>query len=304
MDKIFKYIIASLVMCALVGIFVAISVPRPRLTFNDKKRLSQIVAECNEYLPREIGTLGYWDSMSFEDETITYAIRVKGDDKIMQLYSDNYEDFKDMLKFSFLEISEQGNLRNAFAHDLEAKGLNICFKISTEGNKKTNSWTITGKELSAFVDSCKLSPTTALKRVIDMQIKLVNLELPASATPNTTSVAINSAVGDVKEKSCLLNAIKYEGNNLIFEYQLDEESMKNIDCIKTLEDNADYMDAFVQELAQNKDLQEMIGILAISQSNLVLAYREKASVKQFSIKIPYFILRNHCKVPKCLLPTN
>ena len=52
MEKIFKYILAILVVCTLVGIFVALNNPRPKLTFNDKIRLSKIIAECNMDLPR------------------------------------------------------------------------------------------------------------------------------------------------------------------------------------------------------------------------------------------------------------
>ena len=226
MEKLFKYILAILVVCTLVGIVVALNNPRPKLTFNDKIRLRQIITRCNADLPREIGTIGYLDSMSFADETITYAVSVKGDDRIMQVYSDNYDEFKDMLKYSFIEMNGQKNLGNTFAHCLEAKGLNICFKVSTE-NKKSMSWNITGKELSAFVDSCKLSPTTALKKVIDMQIKIVNLKLPVTTSDSSkaTTVAINSIVGDVKDESCFLQSIKYEGNNLLFEYKVNEDCL-------------------------------------------------------------------------------
>lgn len=256
-------------------------------------------------MPREIGTIGYLDSISFADETITYAVSVKGDDRIMQVYSDNYDEFKDMLKYSFIEMNGQRNLGNTFAHSLEAKGLNICFKVSTE-NKKSMSWNITGKELSTFVDSCKLSPTTALKKVIDMQIKIANLKLPVttSDSPKATTVAINSIVGDVKDESCLLQSIKYEGNNLLFVYKVNEEGAKDIKRLKDREEDLDFMDAFVQELAQDKDVQEFIGMLALSHSNMVLVYRENASAKQFSLTLPYTILRNHCKVPQNLLSIN
>lgn len=305
MDKLFKYIIAISIACTLTGIFIALNIPRPKLTFNEKMRLSKIIAECNTDLPREIGTIGYLDSMSFADETITYAVSVKGDDRIIQVYSDNYDEFKDMLKYSFIEMNGQGNLGNTFAHSLETKGLNICFKISTE-NKKSMSWNITGKELSAFVDSCKLSPTTALKKVIDMQIKIANLKLPVttSDSPKATTVAINSIVGDVKDESCLLQSIKCEGNNLLFVYKVNEEGAKDIKRLKDREEDLDFMDAFVQELAQDKDVQEFIGMLALSHSNMVLVYREKASAKQFSLTLPYTILRNHCKVPQNLLSIN
>ena len=230
---------------------------------------------------------------------------MKGDDRIIQVYSDNYDEFKDMLKYSFIEMNGQGNLGNTFAHSLETKGLNICFKISTE-NKKSMSWNITGKELSTFVDSCKLSPTTALKKVIDMQIKIANLKLPVttSDSPKATTVAINSIVGDVKDESCLLQSIKYEGNNLLFVYKVNEEGAKDIKRLKDREEDLDFMDAFVQELAQDKDVQEFIGMLALSHSNMVLVYRENASAKQFSLTLPYTILRNHCKVPQNLLSIN
>ena len=305
MGKLFKYIIVLLIVCTFIGIFIALNMPRPKLTFSDKMKLSQIIAECNANLPREIGTIGYLDSMSFANETITYAVSVKGDDRIMQVYSDNYDEFKDMLKYSFIEMNGQGNLGNTFAHSLETKGLNICFKVSTE-NKKSMSWNITGKELSAFVDSCKLSPTTALKKVIDMQIKIANLKLPvtASDSPKATTVAINSIVGNVKAESCLLQSIKYEGNNLLFEYKVNEEGVKKIERLKDREEDLDFMDAFVQELAQDKDVLEFIGMLAISHSNMVLVYRESKSNEQISIEMPYTILRNHCKVSQELLSIN
>lgn len=303
MEKLFKYILAILVVCTLVGIVVALNNPRPKLTFNDKIRLRQIITRCNADLPREVGTIGYLDSMSFADETITYAVSVKGDDRIMQVYSDNYDEFKDMLKYSFIEMNGQKNLGNTFAHCLEAKGLNICFKVSTE-NKKSMSWNITGKELSAFVDSCKLSPTTALKKVIDMQIKIVNLKLPVTTSDSSkaTTVAINSIVGDVKDESCFLQSIKYEGNNLLFEYKVNDEGAKDIKKLKDRENDLEFMDALVQELAQDKDVLEFIGLLAISHSNMVLVY--KNSAKQISLKLPYIILRNHCKIPEDLLSTN
>lgn len=305
MEKRFKYIIAILIVCTFAGIFIALSVPRPKLTFNDKIRLHQIIAECNADLPREIGTIGYLDSMSFADETITYAVSVKGDDSIMHVYSDNYDEFKDMLKFSFIEMNGQRNLGNAFAQSLDAKGLNICFKVSTE-NKKSMSWNITGKELSAFIDSCRLSPTTAMKKVIDMQIKIANLKLPITTvdTQKATTVALNSIVGDVKDESCLLQAIRLEGNNLYFEYKIKKKELKNIEILREKQNDMNFMNAFVQELAQDKDILDFMGMLAISHSNMVLVYRESESNEQVSIQLPYTIIRNHCKVPQELLSIN
>lgn len=101
-----------------------------------------------------------------------------------------------------------------------------------------------------------------------------------------------------------MQEIKYEGNYLLFEYKVNEESMKDIENLKGREDDLELMNAFVQELAQDKDVLELIGMLAISHSNMVLVYRENASAKLISLTLPYTILRNHCKVPQNLLSFN
>ena len=139
-----------------------------------------------------------------------------------------------------------------------------------------------------------------------MQIKIANLKLPVttSDSPKATTVAINSIVGDVKDESCLLQSIKHEGNNLLFEYKVNEEGAKDIKRLKDREEDLGYIDAIVQELVQDKDILEFIGMLAISHSNMVLVYRESKSNEQISIEMPYSILRNHCKVPQELLSIN
>ena len=168
------------------------------------------------------------------------------------------------------------------------------------------SWNITGKELSAFVDSCRQSPTTALKKVIDMQIKIANLKLPITTddTQKATTVALKSIVGDIKDERCLLQAIRHEGNNLYFEYKIKKKELKNIEILGEKQNDMNFMNTFVQELAQDKDIQEFMGMLAISHSNMVLVYRESESNEQVSIELPYTILWNHCKVPQELLSIN
>ncbi len=80
--------------------------------------------------------------------------------------------------------------------------------------------------------------------------------------------------------------------------------MKGVEILKEKQDDMDFMGAFVQEFTQDKDIQEFIDLLVISRSNMVLVYRDGDSNKQVSIKLPYIILRNHCKVPQELLSAN
>ena len=243
--------------------------------------------------------------MSFADETITYAVSVKGGEKIMQVYFENYDDFKETLKYGFIEMNGQRNLGSVFAYFLEDKGINICFKVSTEGQIPM-SWNITGKELRVFVDSCKLSPTAALHRVIDMQIKIANLKLPMTTveTKHATTVAINSLMGDVTDESFLLQAIKHKGRDLLVEYKINDDAMKYAKYLNERQNDLDFMDTLVQGLVQDKDMLEFMGMLTITHSNIVLVYQGDTSKKIVTIRIPYTILRNHCKVPQELLSIN
>lgn len=106
------------------------------------------------------------------------------------------------------------------------------------------------------------------------------------------------------DENCLLQAIKHDGNDLIFKYKVGKEEMKGVEILKEKQDDMDFMGAFVQEFTQDKDIQEFIDLLVISRSNMVLVYRDGDSNKQVSIKLPYIILRNHCKVPQELLSAN
>ncbi len=296
MEKAFKYIVIAFIICTLVGITIAINAPRPKLSFNERLKMSEIIAKCNADLPCEIGTIGYLDSVSFAEETITFHARVNGDGKIM---SDNYDDFKDKLKYSLLVMNGQKNLGGIFAYLLRDKGLNICLKVCTE-NQMSMNWKITSDEFRTFTDSCKSSPTEALHKIMDMQIKLANLKLPLSPYENTqvASITTNSLIGNGANEDYLLQSIKHKGNDILIEYKVKENEMKDIEEVKGKLSNLNFMNAWVQNLAQNKDILELIGMLAISRSNMLLVYRGMTSGKQVSVKIPYNILRNNCNIPQ------
>lgn len=299
MEKAFKIIVIVFVVCTLVCITIAINAPRPKLSFNERLKMSEIIAKCNADLPCEIGTIGYLDSVSFAEETITYHARINGDGKIM---SDNYDDIKDMLKYSILVMNGQKNLGGIFAYFLGEKDLTMCWKVCT-GNQMSMNWKITGDEYRTFIDSCKSSPSKALNKIMDMQIKLANLKLPLSPYQNTqvASITTNSLIGNGTDEDFLLQSIKHKGNDILIEYKVSENEMKDIEDLKNISNNLDFLNALTQELSQNKDVLELIGMMAISHSNMVLIYRGMTSGKQVSVKIPYNILRNNCNVPQELL---
>ena len=219
--------------------------------------------------------------------------------------SDNYDDFKDMLKYSLLVMKGQRNLGSIFAYFLGDKGLSVCWKVCTE-NQMSMNWKITGDEFRTFIDSCKSSPTEAMQKIMDMQVKIANLKLPLSPYENTqvASITTNSLIGNRANEDCLLQSIKHKGNDILIEYQVSENGMKNLEDMKDKFNNLDFLNALVQELAQDKDALELIGMLTISHSNMVLVYQGMMSGKQVSVNIPYTILRNNCNVPQEFLSIN
>lgn len=303
MKKVFYYIVALSLVCLLVCFMFAQYQPSTRLAPKDEIELVRMIAGLNADLPRDVGTIGRLDSLSLEDKAITYSMSVNGDEQIMQFYADNHDEFKDILKYAFIEMNGQRNMGSTFLHALKTKDLSIRVKIYTT-KSKFEQWDITGEELSAFIDSCKLTPTKALQTVIDMQVKFANMKLPVSDkdTRLVTNVVTNSIGSDSQD--CSLYAIKHEGEDIFFEYKINKKNMKDLESVKDRFEDLNFLDAYAQELAQDKDMREFMGSFAIAHSNMVLVYREDKSNKKVSIKLPYTVLRDHCVVPQELLSVN
>lgn len=301
MEKTFKIFIGIVITMLFVGIFIAINLPKPKMTKYEESELRRLVLRLNSDLPRTIGTIGTLDSITYIDKTVYYNMTVVGDDRIKEVYSKNYDKFKDMLKYTILVMNGQRNMGDTFASLLNDKGLNVAATIFTQ-DKTSTTWSFSGEELKRFVDSYRISPTTALRTTIDMQIEIANLNLPLSIEDlhnPIKSVALNSLLGDIDE-TCLPKAVLHEDNNIIFEYSVDEDEF-NIENMQKNSNNPETLDAFAASLVEDADFREFIGLIAMSQSNLIITYEGRSSHESVSIRLPYSLLKKYCKVPQSLL---
>ena len=57
MERIFKALIFILATGAIVGVLIAVNLPRPKLSFYDRAKLIRTIAGLNVNLPYEIGTI-------------------------------------------------------------------------------------------------------------------------------------------------------------------------------------------------------------------------------------------------------
>lgn len=99
MEKIFKIFIGIVITMLFVGTFIAINLPKPKMTKSEESELRRVVSRLNSDLPRTIGTIGTLDSINYVDKTVYYNMTVVGDDWIKELYSKNYDKFNPTLTF-------------------------------------------------------------------------------------------------------------------------------------------------------------------------------------------------------------
>lgn len=298
MEKRFKYFLWVVVFGLCVGIFVAMNMPKPSMTKFEEMEIKNVMSLWNSDLPRTIGTM---DSIVYHDRTITYNITVFGDNSIKEVYKKNYNEFKDLLKYSLLAMNGQRNMGSALSSILDKKELNLGIRVYTQDGDATE-WEMPGSELNEFMKACQMSPTTALRTTIDMQLEIANQHLPVKIEDvhdPIKFVALNAIFGDLDE-SCLPKSISHVGEDIIFEYNVDEDSIdwEELDKIK---DNPDALDLLASLLTEDEDVHEFLGVIALSHSNMVITYEGRDTHKTVSIRIPYSILKKHCKVPQYLL---
>lgn len=296
-----------------IGIFVAIlfvaiiftkSVPKSDSSIFDGLEKSQYLialnADLNADLPREIGTIGYLDSVICSEKTFTYIMSVRGDSRIKQVYTENYNDFKDLLKYSIITMNGQNDLGNKLSELLDKQGIDLEIKIYTP-DKDFTKWSISSNELADFVKSCKLDPTQAFHKIIEMQIKIANLDLPMKPNDasNIESVTLNSIVS--YDENMLLQSIDYIEDSIIFEYKVNEKEY-DLNQLKQDFQNEEYINEVTKEFSLDVDFKEFMNLVSISHSNLVIKCIGKSTNKKVELRIPYSILKKHSEIPYFLIP--
>lgn len=301
MEKIFKIFLCVVVFGLCVGVFVTTIIPKPSITIYEELELQKVFCDLNKNLPRTIGTVGTLDSIVYSERTITYNMTAFGDNRIKEVYTQNYNKFKDILKYSILTMNGQYNRGDVFMSILEQKKLNIAYCIYTQ-NGDTTKWRISGAELKDFAESCKVSPTAALRTIIDIQIEIANINLPIQIedlNDPIKSVALNAFLGDI-DASCLPQSISHIDSDIVFKYDVDEEII-DLNELDNIKNDAEFLDTFAHSLTEDADAHEFIGLLAISHSDMVIVYKGRNSHRSVSIRIPYSVLKKYCKVPQNLL---
>lgn len=302
MEKIIKIIVFVFVAVLLVAIIYIKSFPQNRTIMVESFQMNTWVDDLNNDLPRNIGSIGRLDKISFEDKFIHYHLSVNGDADIMDFYEQNYQEFKDVLKYSIVLLNGRHNNADKFAKLLSYKDWGLKSTIKVIDGREL-SWEITGREMEDFIMKCKLNPTSALDKIIDMQIEMAKLSIPINNDDYTQiqSVPANTLLSTI-EDGIALTDIKHTNNDIIFEYKIDEnKSGINISNLKEASQLLEFKKEFANTLAEDVDIREFFNLVVISHSNFVMRYYGNISEEVVDVYLPYFILKNYCNVPGNIL---
>jgi len=288
MEKLFKTFAISACVVIIVVIAVVSSLPKNRNTTfkNEDINIAGQIKALNYDLPRDIGTIGSLESITYEDNMICYNMSVFGDSRIMDFYKENYTTFKTVMLYSFALLNGQNNNATRLAEFEAAKGIGTKWVIKISDDCFI-SWQATGKELLEFIKEKETNPTDIVADLLDFQIELTNYQL---------STVTSNSLADFNEEGIYFKSISHTNNDVIMTYILDE-SLYLIDNIIENSKDHEFIKELAYELTLDPDMQELINLISISHSNIIIRYQGNKSYKYADLKITYEILKKHSQVP-------
>lgn len=286
------------ILCIFASIIIGVVIivqflPKPKLSFSDKQELLRWIEKLNSELPRNIGTIGQLDCVTYDSNVITYHFSNFGDSSIDTFYEDNYNEVGEMMKYGAITLNGQNNAGDNFAKLLDSKGLSVCFKFKTPSNK-IFQWNYTGKEILDFMQSIRISPTEALYTIIDAHIKLANLNIPIDSDDHSSvNTIVTNTIGNTLGPDERILKILHDGNSVVFVCETNEHEASILQIKEYLNDPL-FIQNYATLLSENADIMEFMNMLVLSHSNLTYRMKNVASTDSVDVTIPYVILKNNC----------
>lgn len=286
MEKFLKTFAVSVFILLVVIVLVSKLPKYGNSTLFDNIDIAEHIKALNGDLPRDVGTIGKLESITYEDNMICYLMSVYGDPIIIDFYEKNYDIFKTVILYSFALLNGQNENATKLAEFEAHKGIGTKWIIKASDNRSL-SWEATGEELLEFIQTNESNPTEIVTDLLDFQIELTNYQL--------NNITSNSII-DITEEGIKFKSISHRDNDVIMTYILDE-SLYNIDNIIANSKDKEFVEELAAELVRDPDMQELINLVSISHSNIVIRYQGDTNDKFADLKITYQLLKKYSQVP-------
>ena len=285
-EKVVKIVVAVFVLIILVVIGIMTTLPKDRLTFEEEMNVRDAVKELNYDLPRNIGTIGTLDSITYHKRNICYNLTVYGDASIYDFYRAHYQDYHNVFLYGFATLNGQNGNGTTLAEYYKVKKIGTSATVYFP-NHQSLTWDFSPSEPLEFIQSYYGTPTDALGRVLDFHIALANY--------NCYSITTNS-ISQLSDEGIALNSVEHIDNDVVWNWDVDE----NLYDVKILSANLqrdDSAELFIEEYAEDPDFQELINLISIAHANIVIRYRGMTNGQVAEIQIPYSLIKQYSQVP-------
>ena len=301
MEKVIRFILIGFVFGAL-GVLIANEIPRKD---SIELMLREWEMEVNKDFPHET-PFGRINGVSFKDKFVVYDITIYEKfyptSNIIEFYKEHYEDFKYMLLYGFSALNGIDNNVNKLVYLLFKVDYDIRVVVNIKDDKSI-SWDIKKEEFDEFLKQCKLTPTEALRKVLDIQIELVKLNIPVNVNSEIQNRNITTEfMASTIEEGYLLIDIKTIDNLIVFEYLVDDTNLDfDFATLRALSQTDEGKMIFAEIFAEDASFREFLNLFVVSQSNLGIMYKGITSMDAVEIVLPYTILRKYCTIPQDIL---
>ncbi len=298
MEKVIRFILISFVSILLLGIFIFDKMPKDE---NIELMLKEWELEINKNFPHDF-ELGRINGVFFKDKFVIYDGTTYGTSDIIDFYTEHYDDLKDILMYSLYCLNGTDRNGDKFVYMLFKIDYDTRFILNTIDGKSI-SWDTTKEELDEFFEQCEANPTEALKKVLDIDIKLAKLSFPVDENSEiqVRSLTTDFIASTLEDGICLID-IKTIDNLIVFEYLVDDTKLDfDFATLRALSQTDEGKMIFAEIFSEDVSFREFLNLIVLSQSNLGIMYKGVTLMDSVEIVLPYTILRNYCTMPKDIL---
>lgn len=286
MERTIKLLAAFFLFAIIIAIGIVSTLPKDRLTFEEELQLRSSVKSLNSDLPRQIGSIGMLDSITYNNRSYCYYISIFGESSVIDFYRSHYDDFHDVFLYSFASMDGQRGNATLLAEYSSAKKIRTKTTIAFP-NKETITWDYSPSDMLDFINSYNGTPTKALGTVLDFQVDLANY--------NLSNITTNS-ISALSEEGVMFLSFEYIDDAIIWNYGVDENQydLGTLNANAQLDESAEWL---VRDMITDPDIQELINSISISHSSVILRYKGLSSNCSVDFVLPYDLIKRYSKVP-------